>query len=479
MYMKEPVFSILMGGGRQNVVVSRSMAETVLSSPGISNSASVNRALEKVFGDRGLIRNLTPANRQLLDRNGVELLKRKQIADEACHRLKQLIQRETPNFVTFCRSVVDQVPWERGSQISVISDGDSATCETDFFTLVRSFVGHTMASVFMGQAILDDSPGFIQDLCSLDDRFMALMMGSTWLPITGLSAARLARDRLLDVLAVFQDAFCAWEDGVDPGVKFRDFDDVSEPFKQQARIFRKLGLSARASAPGHLSLLWTLIADISNITFWNILRIFADGALLDDIRKEIAPYTKASRPSREETGFPFQEPPTLRIDLEGLCNSCPLLKASCYETMRLDSAPLSFTELTSDLTVEESTQESIRPRTYRLRKSENVAVPHGIFHNDSQSFSNPCQYDPLRFIRTDPETETRTAYMHTIRPLGSMLGSECSYLLEKGMLAFTAAIVMVWEVEPVGDNGTIPKHKPSMGAFLPRNDVRMRLRARV
>lgn len=482
--MKEPVFGVILRGSEQNVVISQSMAESIQTSPGASSAPFINHTLEKVFGDRGSIRNLSPASRRELDQNGRNLLMREPNITEGIPVIN-VIQRETANLVTFCRSVVDQLPWERTSEVTVANGDDGLICEANLFALVRNFVGHTTTSASMGLALLDAFPGVLDDLQILDDWFFTLSMGIPgWIPVPGVSAAHAARGRLHQAFATFQDAFAAWEDGVDPGVKFRDFDDVSEPVKQQARIFRKLGLSPSASAPGYLSLLWSMNAQTSSIVFWNILRIFADRTLLEDVRKEIAPYAKATRPSLEETGFPFQEPPRLSIDLDGLCKSCPLLRASVYETMRLDSAPLSFRKLTSDITIAESNGDARKaglthPRTYQLHKNDNVTIPHGVFHRDTQNFSNPDQYDPLRFIRTDG-TGKRVAYLHSIKPSGGSLGCEDCMPSETDILAFTAGILAMWDIEPTSSKGlVIPEHKPASVTFLPKKDIRVGLTRRV
>lgn len=479
-YMKEPVFGITLRGVEEDVVTSPSVAESILSSPVSSITPFANHILARVFGDRGQIRNLRPSGRRELDQNALNLLMREPSVTETTP-VRKFIERETPNLVTFCHSMVDQVPWERGAQVTVTDEGN---CEANLFALVRNFVGHITTSAFMGFALTDAFPGLLDDLWALDDQFVSLSMGASRWVLPGVSSASRARVQLHHALAIFHDAFTAWDDGADPGVKFRDFDDVSEPVKQQVRTFRKLGLSHYASAPGHLSLLWALNAQTATVVFWNVIRVFADRTLLEDIREEIRPFAKASRTSREETGFPFEEPPRLSLDLNGLSSFCPLLKASYYESMRLDSAPLSFRRLTSDLAVTESNDDAsnaglTRPRTYKLKKAGNIAIPHGVFYRDTRCFSNPEQYDPLRFIRMN-ESGMKEAYMHTIKPSGGLLGYENCMPAEREILAFTAAFVAMWDIGPVdGKELIIPGHKPSSATFLPKNDTRVKLRVRV
>ncbi|RLL96231.1 hypothetical protein CFD26_100710 [Aspergillus turcosus] len=485
--MNEAVFGIILGGAKHDIIVSPSLTKAVLASRGTSSTALINYALEKVWGDKGAMRNLSATDHHIIHHNIPNLFMREPYLTEASNAAKDIIERETPSLVTFCRSMVDQAPWERRSEAEVIDGQEKPTAEVNLFALVRNFVGHISTSVAMGQAFLEAYPDLLDDMWDFDNRFPALSLGAPrWLPLPGLSAAYAARDRILDALAAYHQAFVSWDEGIDPGVKFRDLDDVSEPMKQRIRKFKELGLSPRSSAPGHLSLFWALNANSPNIVFWHILRIYSDPALLEEIRNEIAPFAKVHKPSREETGFPFQEPPKLSLDPDGLFRSCLLLRASFYETMRLDSAGLSFCEVTSDLTVTESPEDAAaaglaQPRTYRIEKGGNIAMAHGVVQKDPQYFSNPEQFDPLRFIVTDPDTGAKKADMHTIYPFGG--GGSCCKgraFAERTILLSTAAIISMWDIEPAsGKDFTIPGHRPSSGAFLPKNDIRARLRMRV
>ncbi|EAW08003.1 cytochrome P450 [Aspergillus clavatus NRRL 1] len=486
-HMDEAVFAIIMGGTRHNIVVSPSLARAILSSRSTSSVSLINYALEKIGGDKGAIRGLSSSDHHLIHHNNPNLFMREPFLTDASKDATSLIERETPNLVTFCRSMVDQAPWERGSEAEVIDGHDKPISTVNLFALVRNFVGHITTSVFMGQALLEAFPDLLDDIWVFDSHFLALSLGAPrWLPLPGVSAAYAARDRILENLAAFHQAFVSWDDGNEPAVEFRDLEDVSEPVKQRIRKFKELGLSAKSSAPGHLSLLWAMNANSPNAVFWHILRIYSDPALLEEVRKEIAPYVKVSRPSREETGFPFLEPPKISLDSDGLFKSCVLLKASFYETMRLDSASLSFREVTTDLTVTESLEDAAaagltQPRTYAIKKGENVSVVHGAVQRDPRFFSNPDQFDPLRFVITDPETGEKRAEMHTISPFGGgVSGCKGRAFAERKILLFSAAIISMWDIEPVeGSEFKIPRHRRSTGQFAPKNDIRVRMSTRV
>ena len=484
--MNEPVFSIILGGARHNVVVSPSMAKSVYAFRGASSSPLVNHIMENVFGDSGTVRGMDPAELRVLHQNIVNLFLREPFVTEASTAAVRRIERQTPNLVTFSRSIVDQVPWERASNVTMDPKSDQPICEASLFPLVRNFVAQITTAIFMGDAIFEAFPNLLNDLWILDAQFMNLSKGAPRWLTPGLSAAYRARDRLLQSLAVFHGAFVAWDDGRDPGVEFRDLDDVSEPVKQRIRGLHKMGATPAASAPAHLSFLWAMNGNTANIIFWNLLRIYAEPSLLGEIRKEIAPYVKAHRPSREETGFPIEEQAQLSIDSQEVFNSCHILRASFYETLRVDSAGLSFRELSSDLTLTESQDDAAvdglgKPRTYKICKGESIAIPHGILQNDARFISNPNQYDPLRFITTDAGAGVKQAEMHTIRPFGGGIGGCKGHIIaERENLASVAAILSLWDIEPTcGTQLEIPEHASSAGTFLPSKDIRVKVRCRV
>ncbi|PYH88084.1 cytochrome P450 [Aspergillus ellipticus CBS 707.79] len=484
--MKEPVFGIYMGGAQHQVVVSPSLIKAVFAARGTSSTDLINYALEKIFGDRGVIRNLNSVDHHALNHNLPNLLMREPFLTEGTAAATRLIERETPNLVTNCQSIVDQTPWERGSQVEVIEGDGTLVCEANLFALIRRFVGHMTTTIFMGEALTEAYPGLLEDVFTLDNQFVALSMGIPRLMHPGVSAAHASRTKLLEALAAYHQAFLCWDDGIDPGLKFRDLDDISGPVKERIRKCKELGLSARGSAPVHLSLLWAMNGNSPNVVFWHLLRIYADPSLLQAIRKEVAPYVKISRPTREETGFPFQEAPKMSLDAEGLVKSCPLLKASFYETLRMDSAPLSFRGVTSDFTITESNEDAAlvgaaQPRSYEMKKGDSIAIPHAIINNDPHYFSKPGEFDPLRFIVIDPDTGEKTASPHTIKPFGGgVSGCKGRAFAERKLLAFSAAIVSMWDIEPTQDKGfAIPGHRPSGAAYLPTTDVRVRMRQRI
>ncbi|KAJ6104988.1 hypothetical protein N7486_003677 [Penicillium sp. IBT 16267x] len=478
--MGEPVFGVYLQGEVRNTVVSPSMIKTVLSQKA-SDITVLDQAMRNVFGDRTMVRSLHSNRNKEISDDISAIISQESFISDASVKITRLVQRNTPSLVTFSRSPVDQAPWERDSSVS-LCEQDQSICEVNLFALVRDFVGHNITTLLLGEAFVESFPGVLQHFWALDANFVALFAGfKRWTPTPGISAGYAARHRLTHIMSVFYRAFTAWDNGIDPGIELRDLDDVSELFKQRMRTFSRLDLSPQASAAGNLSLHWDLMEYIVKMTFWNLIHIFADEELLKDIQKEMASAVDSSRSNRRETGFPFDEPPKLNLDIEKMLQTCHLLKACHYETIRLHSAGISLRKLEADLTLTESVAEAIEPRTYKIRKGEKVLMPHGVYQNDQTRFSNPDQYDPLRYLVTNHASGTKEANPDILGPFADGLyTSKHNAFTERAILAFTASIVSMWIISPAdGKVLVVPPHKKSWGAFLPAKDVKVHVKARV
>ncbi|KAL1967273.1 hypothetical protein VTN77DRAFT_3319 [Rasamsonia byssochlamydoides] len=484
--INEPVVALHIGGQTHNMILSPSITKALFAHRGASTDFFVFRIMETVFGDGGLVRNMDHRDLKSLN-NALALIMREPYVTDTSSAAVKLIKQETANFVSFSRSVVDQAVWERGSEISVIDGTNPPVCEANLFSLTRNFVGYITTCAFMGRSFVDFYPGLLEDLFALDNAFFLLVAGAPkWLPMPSVSAAYAARERLQKLIAALHISFAAVEDGRDPGVEFRDLDDLSEMIKLRMRTWRKAGYSPIVGAKGDLAVLWAMNVNSTNIVFWNLLHIYSDPDLLSALREEMAPFVKASRLSPKETGLPFTEPPRLSLDLEGLLNSCPLLRATYLETLRMDSNSTSYRELSTDVTLTESAEDAAKfgasqPRSYHFRKGDILAVPHGAHQIDPRYYPSPDKFDPYRFIVTDPDTGKKSADMQTIRPFGGG-ASMCKgrIFADREVLAFTAAILALWDIEPVSNEGwTNPGHKPGSSAYLPAHEVRVRLKHRI
>ena len=167
------------------------------------------------------------------------------------------MEEQIPNLVTFVSSPVDQLPWERASDVDLVEGSDGKVVEANLCMLIRESLGHLATPALMGRAFMDNNPSILQDLWTFDYGFQWLITGlPRWAPIPRLTRAHLARERLLIAIEAFQVALDLNEEGKDPGSEWRDMDDVSEHMKRRHKVWRQKGLSPRGRAPCDLGILW-------------------------------------------------------------------------------------------------------------------------------------------------------------------------------------------------------------------------------
>jgi len=341
--------------------------------------------------------------------------------------------------------------------------------------------------LILGQAFIEFYPTFWEDLWAFDSQSYRFAAGfPPWIPLPGVSAGYAARDRLLRAMTAFETALRATEEDHNPGPRFRDMEDVSEVMKRRSRILREIGYSSQDAARIDLEFVYRTHVGMSKILFWSLLHLYHDPKLLSDIRNEIAPFVTAKRPRPEDTGFPFVEPPRVSCDLNNLLKSCPLLKATYIETLRLHKGSCSFRITSEDMILTESTEDttifdSPKPRAYQLRKGDIVVVPHGVHQTDRRFFSEPETFNPRRYLITDSGTgslKVDTTSMPV--DMEGMFEFESHRIADSEILSATATIISVWDIEAVDTKGwKIPRAKSGSSGSIPIHDVRVRMKHRI
>jgi hypothetical protein len=121
----------------------------------------------------------------------------KGVAEEGLIKASLRILTESlPDFVTFNSSIVDQMQWERVSNVE-LTDGTSEA-ECDLFTLLNEFCCNAILPPIVGAQFTESYQLLATDLASCNERFWALALGLPRLtPVQGLPGAALARKRLL------------------------------------------------------------------------------------------------------------------------------------------------------------------------------------------------------------------------------------------------------------------------------------------
>ena len=169
-------------------------------------------------------------------------------------------------------------------------------------------------------------------------------------------------------------------------------------------------------------------ANANNLVFWIILRICSTPDLLQRIRTEVAPYDSVKDP---ETVSRFPEPRRLKLDVEGLSRSCPLLTACYLEALRLHSAPVTVRHVQKAVVVTENAAGDLggKAQSYLLETGSYVEICHELHQSDRRYFEQPELFKPERFLV--PEKDGLKVKDHTMTPYG---GGNC-----KSYLAFRIA----------------------------------------
>jgi cytochrome P450 len=203
-----------------------------------------------------------------------------------------------------------------------------------------------------------------------------------------------------------------WSVGEDPGSDWRDLDDVGPVVKGRIALYREYGLSMEARASVEHALLWAANANSNGVVFWMLERIYSDKALLALLREEIEPYVRAVQPKQE---FIVPDAPRLeKVDVDGLCANCPLLKSCYIEVLRLDAASWSLKVAKQDFVLTPRDKEA---QSYQFRKGEYMHVAHDLYNTDPNAFENPDVFKADRHVKYD-ENGKGTADMGSMRPYG-------------------------------------------------------------
>ena len=216
----------------------------------------------------------------------------------------------------------------------------------------------------------------------------------------------------------------------------------------------------------------------TNLAPWLLLRICSNPELAKRIRAETGSFTNARQPAND---FLLPEPPSLELDIDGIAHSCPLLKASFYECLRLDTSSFSVRSICKDVVITKPRKNLFgaeQPISFQLNAGEMLAIPWRVHHDSSQEY----QFHPERLLVLDKNASGPNINDPGIAmPLGDGEGVfPGRELFEPLILALVAGFLALWDVEP-SETGRweVPGHCPSPNFLTPVEDVKVRLRRRV
>lgn len=371
----------------------------------------------------------------------------------------------------------DLNPWEKAGDVKFNNDG---TVDANFYSLIVNYMGQIVIDMFWGKALIRNNPGLQKDLWDFDEGVHHLVTSLLAISAAGRRAVA-ARSRLTKAMEEWHNAMAAVQRGDDPPSQYQDLDDVSEVMQVRVKTWVDNNTSAKLQATNDVSVLWGVNVNSNKNVFWMLLQIYSRPELLSDIREEIMEYVKVS-PTGERDLNGFSK---LQIDVDGLCKNCPLIKASFYETMRMNMSGLGIRQVNQDLILKESASDAAmfgkkQPQSYRIPAGSALVLANGTMQQDPRIFENPDQFLSQRFIDDkgkDGNVRVNMKSLHTFG--GGLYKCKGRYFAEKEVLIFAASILVMWDVGPLqGDALILPKMGLAGASRSPATDVRVRLTRR-
>jgi len=331
----------------------------------ISSDSFLHRIYDKYFGDSGASKRM-PEHDYHKAHGSHGMLMREPFLSTATATTRSLVEERATSLIRLSSDAERQSVWERSANVALVGE---KSAEADLYPLIMDFVASSAGVALMGHAFVENNPGILEDLWAFDSSFSALLTGLPSL-MPKMARARAARTRLQAVVKEWNDAVTAMMEERDPGPKWDDLSDVPEAMRLRVKVLRDTNSEDIFVSASTLATYWGLMANANKITFWMLLHIISDPELLENVRKEIGPYARRGVDDEQSR---------LALDVDGLIQKCPLLKATFFETMRLYTTGTSYKKVCQDLTLTESLEDAEtlgkpKPQTYHIKAGTFLAM---------------------------------------------------------------------------------------------------------
>ncbi|OCL09652.1 cytochrome P450 [Glonium stellatum] len=479
------IFAYNLVGTTHNVVCSPSLVKAVFSHPEFVSEVETNMWMvpKNAMGMPENAKNQYFNARPIISKSFIQYFLSGPSMNDLIGVSIQTLQENLPDLITFNQSIVDQMPWERVSDVELTDIADGHTeVEANLLSLINDFLGQATLAPFTGPSFIEKYPEVFLDLQRFEYSFFLLAAGiPRWFPVPHLTSSYLARKRLLNHLTELHLSLSRPDTA--------DTSEVPGTLEKLNQIQQDQNLSPPARASSTLRYLHVLSGRSAPLAFWLLLLILSykssssasghGSNLLDRIRVETSAYVSVTQPPSINPNY--SEPPRITINIEDLAAKCPLLRSCLLETLRLYSAPLSAKVVTRDFTITESASDAgsaaATPSTWQLRKGEHIDVGLGIgLHcTDPRYWVDPLKWIPERHLNLP---DTRTAEEAQMHGLPNMTPTDL--FTSKVVVAFVASVIQLWDFEPAGQGKTWQVPKAGVGSAIksPKRDVRVKIRKR-
>ncbi|KAH7348054.1 hypothetical protein BKA66DRAFT_432647 [Pyrenochaeta sp. MPI-SDFR-AT-0127] len=366
-----------------------------------------------------------------------------------------ILSESLPDFVTFNSSIVDQMQWERVSNVE-LTDGTSEA-ECDLFTLINEFCCNAILPPVVGAQFTESYQLLATDLATFNQRFWALALGLPRLsPIQGLPGAALAQKRLI------QNFTKLLRDLTNPPVRRVPDDDESvsggeetdadivTPLTKLNDLFTKHDLPMDLRAAMALELVHGIVAEVVPLVFWTVLHIYSTGTLQDTqntdatplkkVKEETKAWARAIQPPSIHPSFPA--PPEIRFAsaTEALSSKhFPYLRSCISESRRLYTCSNATYKVTKPITLEE--KGIARPGEEESWELEldtyvDIGISQSLINSSPANHTLPSTFKADRFINSSapPSLISPT---DTSSPYNSAL-----------LISIISGIIQLWDITP-------------------------------
>ncbi|RMZ73200.1 cytochrome p450 [Pyrenophora seminiperda CCB06] len=360
-----------------------------------------------------------------------------------------------PDLTTFNSSIVDQMPWERVSNVD-LTDGTSEA-ECDLFILINEFCCNAILPPIMGSQFTESYQLLATNLATFNERYWALALGLPRLsPIQGLPGAALAKKNLVNTFAkMFNDLTnpptkrVPDDDESVSGDEDTDADTIT-PIMKLNELFTKHDLPMRLRASIALHLVHNMVSEVVPLVFWALLHIYSasqaqdaqssEPTPLERIRQESKSLAQAVQPPSIHPSFPA--PPEIRFGSSAQTlspSTLPYLRSCINEARRLYSCSVDTYKVNQSFALkEEDIAGKGQEEQWELEADSciDVGLSRCIINSSPAVYPSPQTFKPDRFIDTPTPTSI-------VSPT-----DEAEHYRTSLLLSLIAGIIQLWEIAP-------------------------------
>lgn len=331
------------------------------------------------------------------------------------------LKSHVADLVSFNSYTIDQMHWEKLADAELIeAENEEPIMAVDFMKLIRSFVAYTAGGAFFGTDFSVNFPEFWDHLWLLDEDFRTLATGLPfWAPWPRLQRAALSRRRMVNMAYEFHEAMDKHLDGQDPGTRWHGLNNVSKLEMSTTERAREEGRSLGERARSHIALAFSATVTPATLIAWMLFEISRDAVLLAEILDEIAPFVHVIRPEKSFRLGVWVPPKISKMDLRGLLEACPLLKAAYLETLRLYTVNWTIRKVEQDVVLRLPDQPE---EALLLRKGTLAHVPQELLQLDPEQFPDPSEWRARRHMVDSVDRrggKTCVSELTTMAPFGT------------------------------------------------------------